>query len=180
MVRGEGEARSLPDRATIRVTVDGEAESRDEAFARVARSASVVDAVLARFSSAIVRNSTAALIVQPRSRWKKGEAVRTGWQAMIRPRPLTTSNNSSPPPRSQRMVRRRATSKAARPSPGPFSSCSIPLLLEVADRAGHLLVERPQVNDVPVGRHSAVSHRVQVDSVELDRLAGGWQADEGA
>jgi uncharacterized protein YggE len=81
VVRGEGEARSLPDRATIRLTVEGEAESRDEAFARAARDASAVDAVLARFSSATVRNSTAALIVQPRSRWKKGEAVRTGWQA---------------------------------------------------------------------------------------------------
>jgi uncharacterized protein YggE len=56
-------------------------ESRDEAYARAAEGANAVDAVLARFSSAIVRNSTAALVVQPRSRWSKGEAVRTGWLA---------------------------------------------------------------------------------------------------
>ena len=34
-----------------------------------------------RETDGIERVVTAALIVQPRSRWKKGESVRTGWRA---------------------------------------------------------------------------------------------------
>jgi uncharacterized protein YggE len=38
--------------------------------------------VLAEFEAAIDRVTTAALAVQPKTRWRKGETQRTGWQAL--------------------------------------------------------------------------------------------------
>jgi uncharacterized protein YggE len=81
LIRGAGEARVMPDRATVRVTVDGEGSSRDEAYGAAARSASAVDRVLQSEAEAFERVVTAALVVQPRTRWQNGEAVRTGWTA---------------------------------------------------------------------------------------------------
>ncbi len=81
VVRGEGEVRVMPDRASIRVLVDGEGASRDEAYESAARLARAVDAVLAAEAGSIERVTTAALVVQPRTRWRKGETVRTGWRA---------------------------------------------------------------------------------------------------
>jgi uncharacterized protein YggE len=81
VVRGEGEVRVMPDRATVRVTVDGDGSSRDEAYAEAARAAAAVDEVLHAEAAAVARVTTAALVVQPRTRWQDGEAVRTGWRA---------------------------------------------------------------------------------------------------
>jgi uncharacterized protein YggE len=81
VVRGEGEIRVMPDRATVHVVVDGEGSSREEAYAAAARSAAAVDDVLKAEADAFERVATAALVVQPRTRWQDGEAVRTGWTA---------------------------------------------------------------------------------------------------
>jgi uncharacterized protein YggE len=71
----------MPDKATVRVMVDGEGSSRQEAYNAAATAASAVDRVLAAEANALERVTTAALVVQPRTRWQKGEAVRTGWTA---------------------------------------------------------------------------------------------------
>jgi uncharacterized protein len=81
IVRGEGEVRAMPDLASVRVGVDGEGQSREEAYQMASAAAVAVDEVLADFDSAIDRVITAALAVQPKTRWRKGENQRTGWQA---------------------------------------------------------------------------------------------------
>ena len=81
VVRGQGEVKAMPDRATVRVMVDGTGSSRDEAYAEAARAAAAVDEVLRGQTDALGSVMTAALIVQPRTRWQNGEAVRTGWAA---------------------------------------------------------------------------------------------------
>lgn len=81
VVRGEGEVRALPDRAVVHVTIDGEGGSREEAYEATARLAADVDAVLAAQADGIERVVTTALVVQPRTRWRKGESVRTGWRS---------------------------------------------------------------------------------------------------
>ena len=81
VVRGVGHVRALPDRASVRVVIDGEAAERESAFAAAADVAGAVDQVLAETRDAIGRVVTAALVVQPKTRWKKGESVRTGWSA---------------------------------------------------------------------------------------------------
>jgi uncharacterized protein len=82
VVRGVGEVRTMPDLASVRVGVDGEGVSRDEAYQKASATASAVDGVLAAFESAIDRVTTAGLAVQPNTRWRKGETQRTGWQAL--------------------------------------------------------------------------------------------------
>jgi uncharacterized protein YggE len=81
VVRGEGEVRVMPDRATVQVLVDGEGSDRNDAYEAAARVAQTVDQVLAANADAIERVTTTALVVQPRTRWKKGETIRTGWRA---------------------------------------------------------------------------------------------------
>jgi len=81
VVRGEGEVRTLPDRATIRVTVEANEVSRDDAYRGAAGLSAAVDAVLQDEEGAIDRVITTGLVVQPRTRWRKGEAVRSGWRA---------------------------------------------------------------------------------------------------
>lgn len=81
VVQGVGEVRAMPDLASVRVSVDGEGQSRDEAYQVASTAATAVDAVLVNFEAAIDRVSTAALAVQPKTRWRKGENQRTGWQA---------------------------------------------------------------------------------------------------
>jgi uncharacterized protein YggE len=71
----------MPDLASVRVGVDGEGQSRDEAYQMASVTAAAVDAALADFEAAIDRVTTAALVVQPKTRWRKGETQRTGWQA---------------------------------------------------------------------------------------------------
>jgi uncharacterized protein YggE len=81
IVRGIGEVRAMPDLASVRVTIDGEGTSREQAYQSASTAATAVDAVLADFGEAIDRVITAALSVQPKTRWRKGESQRTGWQA---------------------------------------------------------------------------------------------------
>jgi len=80
-VRGQAEVRCLPDRAVLRLGVEAEAESQADAFALAARQAAAADAVLDRFAAAIDRRLTAGVLVRPKTRWRKGETVRTGWVA---------------------------------------------------------------------------------------------------
>lgn len=81
LVRGEGESRSMPDRALLSVIVSGEGSSRDGAYQRAATDAAAVDGAIQRRREALERIGTAALLVHPRSRWRKGESVRSGWTA---------------------------------------------------------------------------------------------------
>jgi uncharacterized protein len=81
VVRGEAVARVLPDRATVRAVVDGDGATRDEAYAAAAEPARAVDEVIERFGEVITRTSTSSLVVQPTTRWHKGESRRTGWRA---------------------------------------------------------------------------------------------------
>jgi uncharacterized protein YggE len=71
----------MPDRATVRVLIEGDGSSRHEAYSEAARAAAAVDQVLAAEAGALGRVMTAALVVQPRTRWQQGESVRTGWTA---------------------------------------------------------------------------------------------------
>jgi uncharacterized protein YggE len=82
VVRGQGRATALPDRATVRAVVDATAAGRDEAYGEAAVLARQVDEVVAAHAEAIDRSSVAALVVQPTTRWRKGESIRTGWQAI--------------------------------------------------------------------------------------------------
>lgn len=81
VVRGEAEIRAVPDLAILRVLVDGEGSSQDEAYGAAARLAGQVDAVFDAQSASIGRVTTAALVVHPRTRWHEGEEIRTGWRA---------------------------------------------------------------------------------------------------
>lgn len=81
LVRGEAEVRTMPDRATIRVTVDGDGESRDAAYEAAAQLAKSVDGVLDDARDALDRVTTTSMFVQPKTRWHKGEQQRTGWRA---------------------------------------------------------------------------------------------------
>lgn len=84
IVRGTAEARVAPDRATIHATIDADGSNRDDAYRSASESAARVDAVLAARAEAIERTVTAALLVQPLTKWKRGEAIRTGWRATRR------------------------------------------------------------------------------------------------
>jgi uncharacterized protein len=81
VVRGNGEARALPDLASLRVEVTADHKSRDDAYQARTALAARVDAVLAKHADAIARTTLASLWVQPRTRWHRGEDVRTGWRA---------------------------------------------------------------------------------------------------
>jgi uncharacterized protein len=81
IVRGSAEVRALPDRAIVQATIDGEGGTREDAYATAARLATAVDAVLVAYDAALDGTTTAALLVHPRTRWRRGETVRTGWRA---------------------------------------------------------------------------------------------------
>src|SRR5580704_5571015 len=81
VVQGVGEVRAMPDLASVRVGVDGEVPSREEAYQAASTTAAAADGVMADFDAAIGRVTTSALAVQPKTRWRKGESQRTGWQA---------------------------------------------------------------------------------------------------
>lgn len=80
-MRGEGHARSLPDRALVRAVVEADGESHESAYAAAARPAAAVDEVVAQHKDVIASATTASIVVQPKTRWRKGESVRTGWRA---------------------------------------------------------------------------------------------------
>lgn len=82
IVRGVGEVRAMPDLASVGVGVDAEGQSREEAYRTASATAAAVDGVLADYAAAIDRVTTSALAVQPKTRWRKGETQRTGWQAV--------------------------------------------------------------------------------------------------
>jgi uncharacterized protein len=81
IVRGSAEVRVLPDRAVLRVDLDGDGQSRDEAYRQAAPLAEAVDRVVEAHRARLERVVTAALAVQPKTRWRRGENVRTGWRA---------------------------------------------------------------------------------------------------
>jgi uncharacterized protein YggE len=81
VVRGTGEARALPDQASLRVEVIADRKTQDEAYEVRAKMAARVDNMLARHANAIARTTIASLVVQPRTRWHRGEDIRTGWRA---------------------------------------------------------------------------------------------------
>jgi uncharacterized protein len=81
LVRGQGEATALPDYAVSRVTVEADGATQQDAYRGAAEISDAVDAILAAHAPAISRNTTTLLVVNPRSRWKKGESVRSGWRA---------------------------------------------------------------------------------------------------
>ncbi len=72
----------MPDRAVVNVSVDADGNSREDAYGKAAPLAKGVDEVITSYQPAIDRSVTAALVVHPRTRWRKGENVRTGWQAV--------------------------------------------------------------------------------------------------
>jgi uncharacterized protein YggE len=81
VVCGTAQGRALPDRAVLRAVVEGDGASREDAYQQATGPAGEVDAVLAARGAALDRVTTAALLVHPRTRWRKGENVRTGWRA---------------------------------------------------------------------------------------------------
>ena len=81
MVRGTGEARALPDQASLRVEVTADHKTQQEAHDARTKLAASVDGVLSRHADAIARTTIASLVVQPRTRWHRGEDIRTGWRA---------------------------------------------------------------------------------------------------
>jgi uncharacterized protein len=81
VVRGTGEARALPDLASLTVEVTADHKTRDEAYQARATVAARVDNVLAEHAESIARTTLASLVVQPLTRWHRGEELRTGWRA---------------------------------------------------------------------------------------------------
>jgi uncharacterized protein YggE len=81
VVRGTGEARALPDQAGLRVEVTADHKTQEEAHDARTKLAAAVDGVLDRYADAIARTTIASLVVQPRTRWHRGEDVRSGWRA---------------------------------------------------------------------------------------------------
>ncbi|MGH9227408.1 MAG: SIMPL domain-containing protein [Acidimicrobiales bacterium] len=81
VVRGTGEARALPDRASLTVEVTADHRTQEAAYDARAKLATQVDAVLDRQADAIDRTTIASLVVQPRIRWHGGEDIHTGWRA---------------------------------------------------------------------------------------------------
>jgi uncharacterized protein len=81
VVRGTGDARALPDQASLRVEVTADHKTQDEAYDARTKLAEGVDEVLRRHADAIARTTIASLMVQPRTRWHRGEDIRTGWRA---------------------------------------------------------------------------------------------------
>ena len=71
----------MPDRALVRVEVEADGAARDDAYREAARLAGQVDAALAHRQTAVDRTITTSLVVHPKTRWRKGESVRTGWRA---------------------------------------------------------------------------------------------------
>lgn len=81
VVQGTGEARALPDLASLTVEVTADHKSRDEAYQARTLLAARVDEVLTLHKDAIARTTLASLWVQPLTRWHRGEELRTGWRA---------------------------------------------------------------------------------------------------
>ena len=81
VVRGTGEARAVPDQASLRVEVTADHKTQQEAHDARTKLAAGVDEVLSQHGDAIARTTIASLLIQPRTRWHRGEDIRTGWRA---------------------------------------------------------------------------------------------------
>jgi uncharacterized protein len=81
VVRGTGEARTLPDLAGLRIEVSAEHRDQGEAYRGRTELAQAVDAVLARHEQDISRSTIASLSVQPKFRWQHDKQVPDGWRA---------------------------------------------------------------------------------------------------
>jgi uncharacterized protein YggE len=81
VVRGTGEARALPAQASLRVEVTADHQTQEEAHDARTKLAASVDELLGRHADAIARTTIASLLVQPRTRWHRGEDIRSGWRA---------------------------------------------------------------------------------------------------
>ena len=81
VVRGTGEARTLPDLAILQIVASADDAAPERAQRRRGEIVAAVDAVLDEHAGAIARVLPAAVAVQPRTRWHKGETVQTGWRA---------------------------------------------------------------------------------------------------
>jgi uncharacterized protein YggE len=81
IVRGYGEARSMPDRAIVQVTIQRESPSRDSAYSLAARTSGEVDRVVENRRDALAKVTAASLVVRPTTKWENGEYVHTGWVA---------------------------------------------------------------------------------------------------
>ena len=84
IVKGSADIRIPPDRALVHATLDADGSARDDAYKAAARTAAAVDAVLEQHAAETERVVTTALAVQPLTRWRKGELIRTGWRATRR------------------------------------------------------------------------------------------------
>jgi uncharacterized protein YggE len=81
VVRGAATVRAMPDRAVLRVRVEADGSTREEAYTQAAPAASRVDDAITAQGAAIERTSVAALVVYPITRWQNGNPIRAGWQA---------------------------------------------------------------------------------------------------
>lgn len=82
IVRGYGEARSMPDRAIVHVTIESKSRSRKAAYANAAEISAEVDRVVENRRDTIARETATGMVVQPTTKWEKGENIRTGWMAV--------------------------------------------------------------------------------------------------
>ncbi len=80
VVRGTGEVRALPDQASLRVEVTADHKTQQDAHDARTKLAAGVDEVLSQHADVIARTTIASLLVQPRTRWHRGEDIRTGWR----------------------------------------------------------------------------------------------------
>ena len=71
----------MPDRAEVGITAEADGGTRDAAHQAANDLTSGVDAVLSEMAGSLERVVTTALAVHPRTRWRKGEATRSGWRA---------------------------------------------------------------------------------------------------
>ena len=71
----------MPDRAEIGIAIEGDGGSREAAYRAASDLAIGVDTVLTDMAESVERVVTTVLTVQPRTRWRKGEASRAGWRA---------------------------------------------------------------------------------------------------
>ena len=78
VVRGTGEARALPDLASLRVETTADHKTREGAHEARAQLAAQVDAVLAEHRNAIGRTTIAASWLRPRTRWRSGPRAPSG------------------------------------------------------------------------------------------------------
>jgi uncharacterized protein YggE len=81
IVTGRAEVQVSPDVARVRIDIYGEGETREIAYADAAALSAAVDELLEARRDFLGSVTGTAVVVQPKTRWRKGESVRTGWRA---------------------------------------------------------------------------------------------------